>query len=377
MYHKLQKTLRLVSQLNLCAIDFKKGGRQKAVFNKLASAGARKGLFTPAHQFVRDAIEKNPLVLDTCKDTMVIEMNHEGIELYWNGYGQRVDKQTCLDAELVFRLDEPAKRYFCGLLEGINKPDSGRDVQRENIYTPNQGIVETHPSLNDQGKVSTDNVKNEHSLPETPGQNCERGIHEQYMATDGAAVQKDMVSQTIGQSLAEEAFVQCAQDKVRKLAKDIGFKGEYFSFEREYLSLVKFLQVIACEITFAENMHAPILDSYHRCVYEKKFSSPHDSAKVGSFEADWKDRYHQYRELALKKEGRVDTMQLLAELPYHFLARALNKNKEEATYFMSRQRLCKNLNSTGLQFLKKFIEGLLASTLTVNDLLLKELERKS
>jgi hypothetical protein len=274
-------------------------------------------------------------------------------------------------------LDEPAKRYFCGLLEGINKPDSGSDIKRENISTPKQGIMETHPSLNDQGEVSTDNVKNEHSLPETPGQNLVRGIEEQQAATDETAVQKDMVFQAIGKTLAEESFTQCAYEKVKKLVRDIGFKGDFFFFGREYLYLVMFLQVTACEISFAENMHAPILDSYHRCFYEKKFGSPHDSAKKGLFEAELKDRYHQYRELALKKEGRVDTMQLLAELPYHFLARTLNKNKEEATYFMSRQILCKNLTATGFQHLKKFIESLLASTVTANDLILKELERKS
>ena len=369
MYQKLHKALRLACQLNLCNIDFRRAGFQKVLLVKLASVGLHKGFFASARQFIRDSIAKDYRAVDACKDNMVIEMIHEGTAWSWDGYGHKVDRQFVLNAELILHVDESAKKYFFGLLEGLNKPGTYSDARQERSLNEQENSVQTFPSQNDiGGAVHGD--KEEHGLPAKLGDSIVSGKEEEHYLTDEVAVQDDAVFRSMGKALAEAVLKVCEPEKVKRFARDIGFKGEYISFEREYVYLVMFLQATACEISFVEDMHDPIMDSYHRYIYENKFGLPPDAAKTGQFEAELKTRYRQYHELAVYKAGKVNTELLLAELPYHFLAHALNKNREEATYFMSRQKLCTHLNPAGFQFLKKFIEGLLASSITINDSLL-------
>jgi hypothetical protein len=300
---------------------------------------------------------------------MVIEMSHEETVWCWNGYGQKVDKQFLLKAESILHVDESAKRYFFGLLEGLDKPGTYRDACPERSCTERESSMQMFPSPDDIiGAVDGDTGG--HSLPAELMDRVIAGKEREHCLADGSTAKEGPDFRAMGKALAEAVLKLCEPEKVKGFARDIGFKGDYITLEREYVYLIMFLQATSCEISFIEDMGDPIMDSFHRCIYENKFGLPPDPARAGQFEAELQIRYRQYHELALYQAGKLNTELLLAELPYHFLAHALNKSREEATYFMSRQKLCTHLNAGGVQFLKKFIEGLFASNITTNDSLL-------
>jgi hypothetical protein len=369
-YQKLHKVLRLVCQLNLCKIDFQGAQCEKELLNKLASVQLHKSFFAPSRQFIKDTIKKDYRALDACKHNVVIKMIHEGPIGTWNGFGQKVDTQSFEKADLIFHVDGSAKKYFFGLLEGLTLSRSHQDAQEQTPQTETQrDSLQKLSSKNET--VEIDKIeKGEQVLRAVPGLGSV--MEDQHSLTDRPAFQDDEVFNNIGKILAEAVFDKCEPDKVRRFAKDIGFKGDYISLEREHLYLVLFLQFIACQTSFVEHMVEPIMDSLHRCIYEIKFGLPPDPAKVGQFEGELKTRYHLYQELVMHRTDTASREFLLAELPYYFLAHALNRGSDEATNFISRQNLCKHLGAAGLQYLKKFIEGLSASSIATSSSLRKK-----
>lgn len=352
----------MACQLNRCVISIRGTESRKVILGKLSAAGFRKRFLTPADQFINDAIANDNRALVALEDAIVIEMNHEGAVLNWNGHGQRVDKQLSLRADITLYIDESVKRYFLGLLEGLHKP--GTDIPRKPPPPDERRTADIEGDMKERNRAMS--AKNE-VVPE----------QEQPLTVPGdKTVQDGAAFHTIGKTLVDEVLLLCDQEKVKRLAKDIGFKGEFKRFEEEYLYLVMFLQSVACEISFRHDMFSPILDNSHQIVYETKLGLPSKAVKTGHYEAGFKTRYHQYHELIQFREGKPDTSVLLAELPYYFLACALNKSIDEASYFISRQKLCTNLRGMGFQILKIFIGGLLSSCHSTIDSLLERVEEK-
>jgi hypothetical protein len=195
-----------------------------------------------------------------------------------------------------------------------------------------------------------------------------------YNESHDNTVQDCAAYNSFGKTEAKAVLELCEQDKVKRLARDIGFKGGFKKFQEEHLYLVLFIQDIACEISFSHDVLNPFMENYHRFVREAILDVSSKPNQVEQFEVELRTRHHKYHELVMYREGMMDTSVLLAELPYYFLAYALNKSSDEATYFMSRQKLCANLNKTGFPFLKTYIMDLFATCLSNIDSLLKKAE---